>query len=154
LAERSAGLLVYRRRGGVLQYLLAHPGGPYWTQRDDGAWTVPKGGIGEGEEPHAAALREFREETGQAVDGEFAPLAPLKQKGGKTVYCWMVQADLDLGAFVSNDFEMEWPPRSGRMATFPEIDRVAWFDEAEALIKILPGQAGFIREAAARLGGL
>jgi predicted NUDIX family NTP pyrophosphohydrolase len=152
MAEVSAGLLVYRRAAGSLQFLLAHPGGPFWARRDDGAWTIPKGLVGGNEEPHAAALREFKEETGLDLQGSFAALAPLKQKSGKTVFCWLVEADPDLGAFASNLFEMEWPPRSGRRASFPEIDRIAWFAPDEALAKILAGQAGFIREALERLG--
>ena len=146
MAEKSAGLLVYRRREGGPEFLLAHPGGPSWKNRDEGAWSIPKGLIGEGEETHAAALREFEEETGQRVSGEFVELTPLKQKSGKVIYCWLVDADLDLSTFRSNLFEMEWPPRSGRTEAFPEIDRVAWFGPEEALRKILPGQVGFIVE--------
>lgn len=151
MAEKSAGLLVYRWREGGPEFLLAHPGGPFWARHDDGAWTIPKGLIGEGEETHAAALREFEEETGQTVRGEFVELTPLKQKSGKIVHCWLVEADLDLTAFRSNEFEMEWPRRSGRMQAFPEIDRVAWFGAEETLRKILPGQQGFISEAMQRL---
>ena len=151
MPEKSAGLLVYRRREGGPEFLLAHPGGPFWKNRDEGAWSIPKGLIGEGEENHAAALREFEEETGQVVSGEFVELTPLKQKSGKIVYCWLVEADLDLASFRSNDFEMEWPPRSGRTEAFPEIDRIAWFGPEQALRKILPGQAGFITEAVQRL---
>ena len=151
MAEVSAGLLVYRRAAGSLQFLLAHPGGPFWARRDTGAWSIPKGLVGQGEDRQAAALREFGEETGLTVDGPFTPLTPLKQNSGKTVHGWLVEADPDLGAFASNLFEMEWPPRSGRRASFPEIDRVAWFTVDEALAKILPGQAGFIREAVEQL---
>jgi predicted NUDIX family NTP pyrophosphohydrolase len=151
MPEKSAGLLVYRRTGAGVEFLLAHPGGPFWARRDDGAWSIPKGLIGEGEEPLAAARREFEEEVGQSVDGDFQPLAPLKQKSGKVVHAWTVEADLDLDGFRSNLFEMEWPPRSGRTQAFPEIDRVGWFGPAEALLKILPGQAGFVREAMAKL---
>jgi predicted NUDIX family NTP pyrophosphohydrolase len=151
MSEKSAGLLVYRRRDAGVEFLLAHPGGPFWARRDDGAWSIPKGLVGEGEETLAAARREFEEEVGQPVDGDFAPLTPLKQKSGKMVHAWMVEADLDLDAFRSNLFEMEWPRRSGRIQAFPEIDRVGWFGPETALAKILPGQAGFIREASARL---
>jgi len=147
MPEKSAGLLVYRRREGGPEFLLAHPGGPFWKNRDEGAWSIPKGLIGEGEEMLPAALREFEEETGQVVSGQFVELSPLKQKSGKVVYCWLVEADLDLTTFRSNDFELEWPPRSGRMQAFPEIDRVEWFRPEHALRKILPGQAGFIAEA-------
>lgn len=152
MPEKSAGLLVYRRKGDGIEFLLAHPGGPFWARRDEGAWSIPKGLIGEDEETLAAARREFAEEVGQVVEGDFAPLAPLKQKSGKTVHAWMVEADLDLDNFRSNLFEMEWPRRSGRMQAFPEIDRVGWFGPDEALLKILPGQAGFIRQAMAKLG--
>ena len=152
MGEVSAGLLVYRRAAGSLQFLLAHPGGPFWSRRDAGAWSIPKGLVGEGEGCQAAALREFEEETGLVVQGPFTALTPLRQNSGKTVHGWMVEADPDLDAFTSNLFEMEWPPRSGRRAHFPEIDRVAWFTPDEALAKILPGQAGFIREAVDMLG--
>lgn len=152
MAEKSAGLLVYRRAAEGVEFLLAHPGGPFWKTRDEGAWSIPKGLIGEGEEVLAAARREFEEETGQAVEGEFQALEPLKQKSGKRVHAFLVEADLDLEAFRSNLFEMEWPRRSGQVQAFPEIDRVGWFATEEALIKILPGQAGFIREAVDKLG--
>jgi predicted NUDIX family NTP pyrophosphohydrolase len=152
MAEKSAGLLVYRRKGSAVEFLLAHPGGPFWAKRDAGAWSIPKGLIDEGEETLAAARREFEEEVGQAVEGDFAPLTPLRQKSGKIVHAWMVEADLDLESVRSNLFEMEWPRHSGRVQAFPEIDRVGWFAPEEALVKILPGQAGFIREAMAKLG--
>ena len=150
MPEVSAGLLVYRRAGAGVKFLLAHPGGPFWARRDDGAWSIPKGLIVEGEEPLAAARREFEEEVGQAVEGDFQPLAPLKQKSGKVVHAWAVEAELDLDGFRSNLFEMEWPRGSGRTQAFPEIDRVGWFAPDEALLKILPGQAGFIHEALAK----
>jgi predicted NUDIX family NTP pyrophosphohydrolase len=152
MPERSAGILVVRRSQAGAEFLLAHPGGPFWARRDAGAWSIPKGLIGEGEETLAAARREFEEEVGCPVEGAFQPLAPSRQKSGKIVHAWMVEADLDLDDFRSNLFEMEWPPRSGRRQAFPEIDRVGWFAPEEALVKILPGQAGFIREAMARLG--
>ena len=151
MAERSAGVLVYRRQGDGVEFLLAHPGGPFWARKDDGAWSIPKGLVDAGEELRAAAVREFEEETGLEVQSELAELTPLKQKGGKLVFAWLAQADLDLSRFRSNRFEMEWPPRSGRKASFPEIDRVAYFDPETALAKILPGQAPFIQEARARL---
>lgn len=152
MAEKSAGVLVYRRNGDGIEFLLAHPGGPFWEKRDLGAWSIPKGLIGEDEAILAAARREFEEEVGQAVAGDFAALTPLRQNSGKLIYAWMVEADLDLESFRSNLFEMEWPPRSGKVRTFPEIDRVAWLKPDEALAKILPGQAGFLREAMGRLG--
>ncbi len=151
MPETSAGLLVYRRRGAGVEFLLAHPGGPFWAKRDTGAWSIPKGLVDEGEDILAAARREFAEEVGQPVEGDFHSLTALKQKSGKTVHAFLAQADVDLDAFRSNLFEMEWPPRSGRTQAFPEIDRVAWFTPEEALVKIVPGQAGFIHEAMARL---
>jgi predicted NUDIX family NTP pyrophosphohydrolase len=151
MGEKSAGVLVYRRRGPQPEFLLAHPGGPFWRNRDEGSWSVPKGAINDGEENLAAAKREFEEEVGQSVDGDFVELAPRKQKSGKLVYCWMVEADLDLASFRSIAFEMEWPRRSGQIASFPEIDRVGYFEPDAALVKVLPGQAGFIEEALVRL---
>jgi predicted NUDIX family NTP pyrophosphohydrolase len=151
MAEKSAGVLVYRRRAATPEFLLAHPGGPFWRNRDEGSWSIPKGAINDDEENLAAAKREFEEEVGQSVDGDFVELTPRRQKSGKLVYGWMVEADLDLASFRSIAFEMEWPRRSGQMASFPEIDRVGYFGPDEALIKILPGQAGFIEEALQRL---
>jgi predicted NUDIX family NTP pyrophosphohydrolase len=151
MSEKSAGILVFRRRGVRPEFLLAHPGGPFWRNRDDGAWSIPKGIINDGEENLAAARREFEEEVGQTVDGAFVELTPRKQKSGKLVYCWMVEADLDLAGFRSIAFEMEWPRRSGQRASFPEIDRVGYFEPEQALVKILPGQGPFIEEAVERL---
>lgn len=152
MPERSAGLLVWRLRDGGPEFLLGHPGGPFWARRDTGAWSIPKGLFDADEEPLAAARREFAEETGLSVEGDFVPLAPQRQKSGKVVLCWLVQADLDLGAWRRNSFEMEWPPRSGRRQTFPEIDRLGYFPAAEAATRILPGQRPFLEEAMARLG--
>jgi predicted NUDIX family NTP pyrophosphohydrolase len=152
-SEESAGLLVFRRRGDELQFLLAHPGGPFWARRDDGAWSIPKGLIEEGEASLDAAVREFAEEVGQPITGDFAALTPVKQKGGKRVHAWLVEADLDLADFRSNAFEIEWPPRSGRRASFPEVDKVAYFVPAAALTKILPSQAPLLAEALDRLHG-
>jgi predicted NUDIX family NTP pyrophosphohydrolase len=151
MPETSAGILVFRRSGTGAEFLLAHPGGPFWAKRDQGAWSIPKGLVGESEETLAAARREFAEETGQAVEGDFQPLAPLRQKSGKTVHAWLVEADFDLALFRSNLFEMEWPRGSGRTQVFPEIDRFGWFGPEQALAKILPGQADFIHEATAKL---
>jgi predicted NUDIX family NTP pyrophosphohydrolase len=148
---RSAAILAYRLRPAGAEFLLAHPGGPFWARRDLGAWSVPKGLIEDGEDELAAAVREFGEETGIAVHGRFERLADRRQKGGKLVLCWMVEADLDLSAFRSNTFEMEWPPRSGRTIHAPECDRAEYFPIAEALEKILEAQRGFIQEAVARL---
>src|SRR5215475_9266936 len=125
-SEVSAGILVYRRKPR-LEVLLAHPGGPYWQKKDEGAWSVPKGNVESGD-LLACAKREFKEETGLAPAGPFAALTPLRQKSGKVVHAFATEADFDLGVFSSNLFEMEWPPRSGKRQNFPEIDRVAYFD--------------------------
>ncbi|MGZ5984894.1 MAG: NUDIX domain-containing protein [Caulobacteraceae bacterium] len=151
MPQESAGILVFRRSPAGVEFLLGHPGGPFWARRDKGAWSIPKGLVAEGEETLEAARREFQEEVGQPITGEFAPLTPLRQRSGKIVHAWMIEADLDLNSFRSNLFEMEWPPRSGRIQAFPEIDRVGWFGPEEALLKVMPGQAGFIREAVTRL---
>jgi predicted NUDIX family NTP pyrophosphohydrolase len=141
---RSAGLLMFRRGGGVVEVLLAHPGGPFWSRRDEAAWTLPKGEIAEAEEPLAAAQREFAEETGFASQPPYYPLGELKQKSGKRISAWAFEGDADPALLVSNEFEMEWPPRSGRMRRFPEIDRVAWFNLEAARVKLIAGQAPFI----------
>jgi predicted NUDIX family NTP pyrophosphohydrolase len=120
--------------------LLVHPGGPEWKKRDAGAWTIPKGEFSSDEEPLAAARREFREETGAEVEGRFLPLQPVRQKAGKLVHAWAVEGDLDAEAVRSNTFEIEWPPRSGQRATFPEVDRAAWFSVEEAHQRINPAQ--------------
>lgn len=138
--KRSAGLLLYRRRAGILEVFLVHPGGPFWAKRDAGAWTVPKGEIGEGEDELAAARREMAEETGFAPEGEFIALPPIRQKAGKVVVAWAIEADCDPSKLASNAFSMEWPPRSGRQAEFPEVDRGAWFSLEEARTKILESQ--------------
>jgi predicted NUDIX family NTP pyrophosphohydrolase len=150
---RSAGLLMYRLRGGTLEVLLAHPGGPFWSRRDATSWTLPKGEIGQGEDPMAAACREFEEETGFAATGPFLALGELKQKSGKRIAAWAFEGDADPSLLVSNAFEMEWPPRSGRMQSFPEVDRVAWFGPAEARVKLIAGQAPFVDVLEALLPG-
>jgi predicted NUDIX family NTP pyrophosphohydrolase len=124
MTKRSAGILAWRRRGEP-EVFLVHPGGPFWRTKDVGAWSIPKGGIDPDEEPLAAARREFREETGQVVDGPFTPLAPVKIASGKVIVAWAIEHDLDAGAITSNSFEMEWPPHSGRKQSFPEVDRAA-----------------------------
>ena len=139
----SAGLLLYRRRG-ELEVFLVHPGGPFWAKKDAGAWSIPKGEIGEGEEPLQAAKREFYEETGFPIAGEFRPLEPLKQSGGKIVHAWAIEADCDPSKLRSNLFSLEWPPKSGQTREFPEVDRAAWFTIPQAREKILKGQIGFI----------
>lgn len=152
-ARKSAGLLAYRLRSTGPEFLLVHPGGPFWARRDLGAWSIPKGLIDDGEDELAAAVREFTEEIGIPVQGRFVRLADRRQKGGKLVLCWMVEADLDLSAFCSNTFEMEWPPRSGRTIQAPECDRAEYVPADKAVEKILAAQAGFIEEAAARIAG-
>lgn len=141
---RSAGLLMFRRGPGGLEVLLAHPGGPFWARRDEAAWTLPKGEIVPGEDPLAAARREFLEETGLASGPPFLPLGELRQKSGKRISAWAFEGDADPAALVSNRFDMEWPPRSGRLQSFPEIDRIAWFGPDEARRKLIAGQAPFI----------
>lgn len=140
MARLSAGILMYRRRGDTLQVLLGHPGGPYWRNRDAGAWMIPKGEVAEGEAPEAAARREFREELGVAVTGVLQPLGRVRQRGGKDVEAFAIAGDFDVGSLHSNRFELEWPPRSGRRASFPEIDRAEWFALPVARRKILPSQ--------------
>jgi predicted NUDIX family NTP pyrophosphohydrolase len=146
MAKRSAGILMYRRREGKLQVFLGHPGGPFWAKKDAGAWSIPKGEIDEGEDPLAAAKREFAEETGLRPDGELVALAPIRQKGGKVVLAWAIEGDCDARAIKSNVFSMEWPPKSGKMAEFPEIDRAEWFSLDEARRRINPGQLPLIDE--------
>ena len=142
--EISAGLLAYRRRGGW-EFLLAHPGGPYWAKKDDGAWTIPKGLV-RPDDLLQGARREFREETGFVAAGPFTALKTVRQKSGKTVHGFAFEGDFDAAAFSSNTFEMEWPPRSGQMKSFPEIDRLGWFGYDAALKKIIPYQRPFLLE--------
>jgi predicted NUDIX family NTP pyrophosphohydrolase len=152
VAKRSAGILLYRIAGGEPEVLLVHPGGPFWARKDAGAWSLPKGEYEDGEDPRAAALREFEEETGTALPpGELIELGSVKQKGGKTVSAWAAEGDLDAGAVRSNTFTMEWPPRSGRTAEFPEIDRAAWFGVEAAREKLVAAQAGFVDRLLERL---
>jgi predicted NUDIX family NTP pyrophosphohydrolase len=146
MAKQSAGILLFRFRENELQVFLVHPGGPYWAKKDDGAWSLPKGEFGDDEDGLTAAKREFTEETGFDIDGRFIPLNPVKQKGGKTVYAWAVEGDIDATALESNTFTMEWPPRSGRRQAFPEIDRADWFNCATAEVKILQGQRDLIHQ--------
>jgi predicted NUDIX family NTP pyrophosphohydrolase len=141
---RSAGLLMFRRGPTGPQVLLAHPGGPFWSRKDAGAWALPKGEIGENEEPLAAACREFLEETGFEPVPPYLPLGELRQKSGKRVLAWAFEGDADPAQLSSNTFEMEWPPRSGRRASFPEVDRVAWLGLEEARARMLPAQLPFI----------
>jgi len=148
--EISAGLLAFRR-GQELEVLLAHPGGPFWAKKDDGAWTIPKGVVEAGADLLATAQREFTEETNLSPVGPFIVLAPAKQKSGKLVHAWAFEADLDLGSFASNTFEMEWPPRSERRQSFPEIDRIAYFALPAAMTKLIEYQRPFLHELEAKL---
>ena len=146
MAKLSAGLLLYRRRALRLVVFLVHPGGPFWAKKDLGAWSIPKGEVPAGQDPLAQAKIELHEETGCTAAGEFRPLRPVKQAGGKTVQAWAVVGDCDAEQVVSNTFSMEWPPRSGRMQEFPEVDRAAWLDLATAREKINPAQVGLLDE--------
>jgi predicted NUDIX family NTP pyrophosphohydrolase len=151
--RQSAGLLLYRRNGDGVEVLLGHPGGPFWRNKDLGSWSIPKGLIAEGEKPLAAARREFTEETGHRPRGKSLPLGEARQPGGKRVQAWAVEGDWDAASLKSNMFEMEWPPRSGRRHSFPELDRAEWFDLAEAQTKILKGQAIFLTRLLEKLAG-
>jgi predicted NUDIX family NTP pyrophosphohydrolase len=155
MPKLSAGLLVYRRRGGRVEVLLVHPGGPYWAGRDDGAWSLPKGEYGPGEDPLQVAAREFREELGSDPPGDRPPLflGEVRQPGGKRVSAWAVEGDLDVGTVRSNTFTMEWPPRSGAVREFPEVDRAGWFDLQAARRKLVAGQVGFVDRLAEALEG-
>jgi predicted NUDIX family NTP pyrophosphohydrolase len=147
MGKTSAGILLYRYHGSMLQVFLVHPGGPFWAKKDMGAWSIPKGEFATGDDPLAAALREFEEETGMqlmAANDLFTPLEPVKQKGGKLVYAWALAGDINPALIRSNTFEMEWPPRSGKKQTFPEVDKAAWFNIPEARQKILESQLPLI----------
>jgi predicted NUDIX family NTP pyrophosphohydrolase len=144
--KKSAGILLYRKNGSRLEVLLVHPGGPFWKNKDEGAWSVPKGEFNDDENALDAAKREFEEETGFSCSGNFLELSPLKQKSGKMVYAWALEKDIDTSKIKSNEFEMEWPPKSGKQQRFPEIDKAQWFAATEAKQKINASQAGFIDE--------
>jgi predicted NUDIX family NTP pyrophosphohydrolase len=150
--KQSAGILAFRRRGAAtLEVLLVHPGGPFWKNKDALAWSIPKGELDVHEEALAAARREFAEELGFQVDGDFLALTPVRQRGGKTVHAFAVEADFDAAQAKSNTFSMEWPPKSGQLREFPEIDRAEWFALEVALQKINAGQAALLRELGERL---
>jgi len=148
VAKQSAGILAYRRAGEEWQVFLVHPGGPFWAKKDLGAWSMPKGEFTEEEDALIAAQREFREEVGQGIAGSFVALGPRRQKTGKTIHAWAVEGNVDEARLVSNEFEMEWPPRSGRTQRFPEVDRGQWFSLPEAKARINPGQVAFLEELA------
>lgn len=154
-AKRSAGILLFRRNGDATEFLLVHPGGPFWTKKDAGAWSIPKGQIEEDEEPRACAIRELQEELGPApeLDPEgLIELGSVRQRAGKVVEAWAAEADFDPAALDSITFSMEWPPRSGRQAEFPEVDRAEWFGLEAAREKVLPAQAEFLDRLLERLG--
>ncbi|MHA6685379.1 NUDIX domain-containing protein [Mesorhizobium sp. A556] len=155
MAKRSAGLLIFRRTGAELQVLLVHPGGPFWAKKDAGVWSVPKGLVDDGEDELAAAQREVEEEIGTRIHGRFERLGEYKQRGGKVVIAWSVEADIDIDptAITSNTFLLEWPPRSGQMKEFPEVDRAGWFGRGDADGKILEGQKPILSDFALRRVG-
>ncbi len=144
MARQSAGILLFRDRDGRLEVFLVHPGGPFWAKKDLGAWSIPKGEFDGAEDPLNAAQREFEEEVGVAVSGEFIPLGPRRQSGGKVVHVWAVRGDCDPSCLKSNMFQLEWPRKSGQMREFPEADRGEWFDLQTACGKLNPGQVGFL----------
>ncbi len=153
MAKTSAGIVLFRKRPAGVQVLLVHPGGPFWARKDAGAWSIPKGLADEGEDRLAAAKREFLEETGMAIDGEFLDLGAHKQPGGgKTIVAWAHEGDFDPASLKSNTFPMEWPPRSGKTAEFPEVDKAGWYDLDEALVKATKGQRPIIAALAEKLG--
>ena len=146
MAKESAGILLYRSKNLTLEFLLVHPGGPFFTKKDAGHWTVPKGEIMENEDYLEAAVREFLEETGHQVSGDPVALNPILQKGGKKVWCWAIEDDLDPTQIVSNTFEILWPPKSGQLKSFPEIDKADWFNFDQAALKINERQIPFLEE--------
>lgn len=152
MPKRSAGLLIFRYSEGEPEILLVHPGGPFWARKDEGAWSIPKGLVEEGEDELAAAIRETAEEIGETVEGSFQWLGEYRQPGGKRVLVWSVEADppIDQSHIVSNTFSMEWPPRSGRFQEFPEVDRAGWFSLDQARRKILKGQAPILGDFSGR----
>ena len=152
MSKQSSGILLFRQSARGLEVLLVHPGGPFWARRDLGAWSIPKGEFDAGEDALAAARREFEEETGCEAAGEALALDPVRQSSGKLVHAWAVRGDFDPAKLDSNTFSLEWPPRSGRMQEFPEVDRAAWLTLEEAREKILKGQAGLLDQLRRRLG--
>ena len=151
MAKRTAGILLFREAPGGLEVLLVHPGGPFWAKKDEGAWTIPKGLVDDGEDPFDAAKREFREETGGSPDGDAIALEPLRQPSGKIIHAWALHGEFDPATLTSNTFSMEWPPHSGQQREFPEVDRAGWFSMEEAGRKILKGQAPLLSELRQKL---
>lgn len=146
MSKKSAGILLFHEKDERLEVLLVHPGGPFWMKKDDGAWSIPKGEFTDGEEPLAAAQREFQEEIGALSAGDFIELEPLKQAGGKLVFAWAIRGEFDPSGLKSNMFSMEWPPKSGKQREFPEVDRAGWFGIDAARTKILKGQEPFLNQ--------
>ena len=144
MASTSAGIAMYRRTASGIEIFLVHMGGPFWAQKDAGAWTFPKGEYDASEDPLQAARREFQEETSFTVDGNFIPLEPIKQRGGKVIYLWAVEGNVDADTIRSTTFSVEWPRGSGHQQQFPEVDRAAWFAPSDAKTKLVPGQAAFV----------
>lgn len=144
--RKSAGILLYRKRNDITEVFLVHPGGPFWIKKDIGAWSITKGEFTDEEQPLTAAIREFKEETGMLLSGDYIELTPVKQKGGKVVYAWALEGDIDAGTITCNTFKMEWPPKSGQWKSFPEVDKADWFTIEEAKQKINPSQVAFIDE--------
>jgi predicted NUDIX family NTP pyrophosphohydrolase len=151
MAKISAGILLYRLTNKIPEVLIVHPGGPFWARKDLGAWSIPKGELNDGEDPLAAALREFNEEMGVKITGSFIPMTPVKQSGGKTVYAFALEHDFDTSKVKSNTFTMEWPPKSGKQQEFPEIDKAEWFDFATGKQKLNEHQAAIIDELAKKI---
>jgi predicted NUDIX family NTP pyrophosphohydrolase len=152
MAAQSAGIMMYNHLGGELRVLLVHPGGPFWRNKDEGAWSIPKGEYGPDEGPEAAARREFAEELGLEADGALQPLGEIRQRGGKRVTAFALEGDLDVDAIRSNEFQLEWPPGSGRVQTYPEVDRAAWLSLPAAAGKLLASQLPFLDRLAALCG--
>ncbi len=146
MAKKSAGILLYRRINNIPEVMLVHPGGPFWKNKDLGTWSIPKGEFDAAEDPLQAAIRELKEETGIIAQGNFIELKPVKQASGKIVYAWALEQDADAGAISSNEFEIEWPPKSGKKIMIPEVDKASWFTFEEAVVKIIPGQQPLLNE--------
>jgi len=152
MKKQSAGILPYKYVHGQIFFFIAHPGGPFYRKKDNGSWTLVKGEINEGEDPFAAAIREFKEETSIDIIGDFLQLTPIKQKSGKLVHVWAIESDFTTENIKSNTFTIEWPPKSGVMAEFPELDKFEWFDMDTTMGKLLSGQVGFVKEVLKVLG--
>lgn len=144
--KKSAGILLFRRLNNKIEFFLVHPGGPFWKNKDEGAWTIPKGEMEEEEDGLATAKREFKEETGIEIDGNFRELTPIKQKAGKMVYAWAIEGNIDANNITSNSFKLEWPPKSGKWINVPEVDKAGWFSIEESKQKINPAQIPLINE--------